>query len=113
MHVRVCGPLGCSGVQQHRGAAYVGSSWLLLRCGVDDPLDSSTVHMGNGLLGSILVAFVAKPEHVLVLTGSTCGGLFYTSSGWLQLGLQLLGECLEKGGWDLQGLQEQSEQEGS
>jgi Amt family ammonium transporter len=89
------------------GATYVGSSWLLLRCGVDDPLDSSTVHLGNGLLGTILVAFVAKPEHVLVLTGSTCGGLFYSSSGWLQLGLQLLGESQLEVAVGCSGQQEQ------
>lgn len=79
----------CSGIA---GALYTGSSQLLLRCGIDDPLDSSTVHLGNGLLGTILLAFFAKPEHVMALTGSPCGGVFYSSSGWLQLGLQLLGK---------------------
>ena len=39
----------------------------------------------------IMLAFVAKPEHVslLIPTGS-CGGVFYTSSGWVQLGMQVL-----------------------
>lgn len=80
----------CSGIA---GAIYTGVSTLLLRCGIDDPLDSSAVHLGNGLLGTLMLAFVAKPEHVLALTGSPCGGVFYSSTGWLQLGLQLMGEC--------------------
>lgn len=72
------------------GALYAGGSWLLLRCGIDDPLDSSAVHLGSGILGSIMVAFVANPKHVYALTGSPCGGVFYGHMGWLQLGLQLL-----------------------
>lgn len=72
------------------GALYAAGSWLLLRCGIDDPLDSSAVHLGSGALGSIMVAFVANPKHVYALTGSPCGGIFYARSGWLQLGLQLL-----------------------
>jgi Amt family ammonium transporter len=79
----------CSGIA---GAVYTGMSSLLLRCGIDDPLDSSAVHLCNGLLGTVMLAFVAKPEHVLALTGSPCGGVFYSSTGWLQLGLQLMGE---------------------
>ncbi|WIA39769.1 hypothetical protein OEZ86_005825 [Tetradesmus obliquus] len=81
----------CSGIA---GAIYTGVSTLLLRCGIDDPLDSSAVHLGNGLLGTLMLAFVAKPEHVLALTGSPCGGVFYSSTGWLQLGLQLMGVVL-------------------
>eukprot|EP00878_Enallax_costatus_P002895 GHUV01003089.1.p1 GENE.GHUV01003089.1~~GHUV01003089.1.p1 ORF type:complete len:545 (+),score=169.84 GHUV01003089.1:209-1636(+) len=73
------------------GALYTGISRILLLCGIDDPLDSSAVHLGNGLLGTILLAFFAKPEHVMALTGSPCGGIFYGSTGWLQLGLQLMG----------------------
>lgn len=72
------------------GVLYTGASWLLLRCGVDDPLDSSAVHFGSGMLGSIMVAFVANPKHVYALTGSPCGGVFYGHMGWIQLGLQLL-----------------------
>lgn len=73
------------------GALYAGGSWLLLRCGIDDPLDSSAVHLGSGILGSIMVAFVANPKHVYALTGSPCGGVFYGHMGWPQLGMQLLG----------------------
>ena len=67
-----------------------------LRCGVDDPLDSGAVHFGNGLLGTLMLAFFAKPSHVAALTGAEgCGGLFYAAprTGALQLGMQLLGEC--------------------
>lgn len=78
----------CSAVA---GALYAGASWLLLRVGIDDPLDSSAVHLGSGILGSIMVAFVANPKHVYALTGSPCGGVFYGPSGWVQLGMQLLG----------------------
>lgn len=97
------------------GAMYAGASWALLRIGIDDPLDSSAVHFGSGMLGSIMVAFVANPKHVYALTGTPCGGIFYGSSGWVQLGLQLMGIavvivfaggvawvmfwCLNKKGW--------------
>lgn len=60
--------------------------------GIDDPLDSSAVHLVNGVLGMLLVAFVSRPSHVDLLTGSPCGGIFYTSMGWLQLGMQVLGK---------------------
>lgn len=65
---------------------------LQLKLGVDDPLDSSAVHLVNGVLGEILLAFLARPQHVELLTGSACGGIFYTRMGWLQLGMQVLGE---------------------
>jgi hypothetical protein len=41
----------------------------------------------------MLLAFFAKPEHVKALAGTPCGGVFYTSRGWLQLGMQTLGGC--------------------
>jgi hypothetical protein len=50
------------------------------------------VHYGNGLLGTMMLAFMAKPSHVGALVGGPCGGVFYTSWGWLQLGMQTLGE---------------------
>jgi ammonia channel protein AmtB len=61
--------------------------------GIDDPLDSSAVHLVNGVLGMLLLAFVARPSHVQLLTNSPCGGIFYTRLGWLQLGMQVLGEA--------------------
>lgn len=76
------------------GATYPCMSFLLLRSGIDDPLDSSAVHLVNGVLGMLLLAFVARPSHVELLTGSPCGGIFYTKLGWLQLGMQVLGITL-------------------
>eukprot|EP00877_Chromochloris_zofingiensis_P005647 jgi/Chrzof1/15083/Cz09g26170.t1 len=72
------------------GAVYIFTSMLMLKLRIDDPLDSAAVHAGNGFLGMILVAFVAKPAHVAALTGTSCGGIFYTSAGWMQLAMQLL-----------------------
>jgi hypothetical protein len=40
----------------------------------------------------LLLAFVARPPHVQLLTNSPCGGIFYTRLGWMQLGMQTLGE---------------------
>eukprot|EP00878_Enallax_costatus_P013725 GHUV01014354.1.p1 GENE.GHUV01014354.1~~GHUV01014354.1.p1 ORF type:complete len:255 (+),score=56.87 GHUV01014354.1:90-767(+) len=76
------------------GVAYPITSHCLLKAGIDDPLDSSAVHLVNGVLGELLLSFLAKPDHVQMLTGSVCGGIFYTKSGWLQLGMQMLGKCL-------------------
>lgn len=63
-----------------------------LRLRIDDPLDSSAVHLVNGVLGMLLLSFVARPSHVELLTGSPCAGIFYTRTGWLLLGMQVLGE---------------------
>lgn len=76
------------------GACYIGFSHLMLKLGVDDPLDSGAVHFGNGLLGTMMLAFFAKPEHVSLLVGTPCGGVFYTSMGWLQMGMQTLAVVL-------------------
>lgn len=65
---------------------------LQLRLGIDDPLDSSAVHLVNGVLGMLLLSFVARPSHVDLLVGSPCAGIFYTRTGWLLLGVQVLGE---------------------
>jgi len=64
---------------------------------VDDPLDSGAVHFGNGLLGTMMLALFAKPEHVEALVGTPCGGVFYNKNGWLQLGMQTLGEWVGEG----------------
>lgn len=52
------------------------------------------MHLVNGVLGMLLLAFVARPPHVQLLTHSPCGGIFYTRLGWMQLGMQTLGEPL-------------------
>ncbi len=69
-----------------------------LKLGVDDPLDSGAVHYGNGLLGTMMLAFFAKPVHVAALVGTPCGGVFYSKTGWSQLGMQTLGERAEGAG---------------
>ncbi|WIA19506.1 hypothetical protein OEZ85_004117 [Tetradesmus obliquus] len=72
------------------GVVYPLSSHALLRLGIDDPLDSSAVHLVNGVAGLLLLSFMAKPHHVALLTGGSCGGLFYSTAGWAQLGIQVL-----------------------
>jgi Amt family ammonium transporter len=67
---------------------------LQLRLGIDDPLDSSAVHLVNGVAGLLLLSFMAKPHHVALLMDGSCGGLFYTRAGWSQLGIQVLGESI-------------------
>lgn len=34
--------------------------------GVDDPLDSSAIHCGSGVLGCLVSGFLAKPQYVMV-----------------------------------------------
>lgn len=73
------------------GGIYVGSSHLLVRLRVDDPLDASAVHLGNGALGCLFNGLFAKPEIVSQMSLGICGGVIYSSEGWLQLGVQVLG----------------------
>jgi Amt family ammonium transporter len=86
------------------GAGYIGLSRLLLRLRIDDPLDSAAVHFGSGTLGTLLLALAAKPSYVATLIPTNdkaaaaiaaggpqaCGGVFYSSLGWTQLGMQVL-----------------------
>jgi Amt family ammonium transporter len=65
---------------------------MQLKCRVDDPLESSAVHLGSGALGTLLLGFIARPEYVEALTGAQCGGAFYTGPhAGLQIGAQVLG----------------------
>ena len=80
------------------GAALVLSTWALEELGVDDPLDSVSVHGSCALVGLLGAAFLARPQHLDAYRGSQlnreCGGLFYLRfgrSGWEQLGIQLAG----------------------
>ncbi|GIL81282.1 hypothetical protein Vretimale_1094 [Volvox reticuliferus] len=73
------------------GLLYVGSSRLLVRLGIDDPLDSSAIHCGSGLLGVIVSGFLARPVYVRSMVGRSCGGLVYGTRGGVQLGMQMLG----------------------
>lgn len=73
------------------GLLYVLTSHMLVRMGVDDPLDSSAIHCGSGVLGCLVSGFLAKPQYVMAMLGKDCGGLVYGRNGGLQLGMQLLG----------------------
>ncbi|KAG2449195.1 hypothetical protein HYH02_005942 [Chlamydomonas schloesseri] len=73
------------------GLMYVGVSRLLVRMGVDDPLDSSAIHCGSGMLGVLVSGFLAKPSYVLEMVNCNCGGVVYATNGGMQLGMQLLG----------------------
>ncbi len=49
-----------------------------VRMGVDDPLDSSAIHCGSGVLGCVVSGFLAKPQYVMVSRagrGGTRAGL--------------------------------------
>lgn len=83
------------------GAVYVGLSRALVRLGIDDPLDSSVIHLGGGLLGTVLNGALARPEYAraVALGGDTehaCGGFVYGpgANGGTQLGMQLLGSVV-------------------
>lgn len=81
------------------GAALVLSARALEGLGVDDPLDSVSVHGSCALVGLLGAAFLARPELLEAYRGEElnreCGGLFYLgfrgSRGWTQLGVQLAG----------------------
>lgn len=60
--------------------------------GVDDPLDSSAIHCGSGILGVLVSGFLARPSYVMQMVGCNCGGVVYATNGGMQLGMQLLGE---------------------
>ncbi|EFJ47052.1 hypothetical protein VOLCADRAFT_92451 [Volvox carteri f. nagariensis] len=74
------------------GLLYVASSRLLVRLGIDDPLDSSAIHCGSGLLGVVISGFLARPSYVRSMVDKNCGGLVYGMNGGTQLGMQLLGK---------------------
>jgi ammonia channel protein AmtB len=44
--------------------------WLVLQLylRIDDPMDSAPVHLGSGILGTILIGFLARPSYVNALT---------------------------------------------
>lgn len=80
------------------GAVLVLSARFLENFGIDDPLDSVSVHGSCALVGLLGAAFLAKPQHLEAYRGaqlnSECGGLFYLKfgrRGWEQLGVQLAG----------------------
>lgn len=73
------------------GTVYFYSSRLMLRLQIDDPLDSGAVHMANGALSALLVGLFGNPDYLRLAQIDACGGVFYESQGWTQLGMQFLG----------------------
>ena len=79
-----------------------GSSWVprlslpnvQLWLQLDDPQDSTAVHLCAGIVGTLLNGMFAKPSYVSTLEGSQCGGFIYTSQGGRQLGTQILGKAI-------------------
>eukprot|EP01132_Coremiostelium_polycephalum_P010264 gene10264-12588_t len=74
---------------------YLGGSNLLLKLRIDDPLDSSPIHFGCGIWGTISVGlFATKNDTALVLKRQPYDinvyGLFH-GGGFQQLGIQILG----------------------
>lgn len=78
------------------GLLYVGGSYLLLYCKIDDAVDAIPVHLVNGIWGLIAVGLFATPTHLQAFYGrSEHPGWFYSlregdSDGRL-MGLQLIG----------------------
>lgn len=64
-----------------------GSSALLVRFRIDDPLDASGVHGACGLVGAILLGFFADPILTGRLRADAPAGIFVSctnlSSGWI------------------------------
>lgn len=65
---------------------------VLLYFKVDDPLDSTAVHVCAGLVGTLMNGAFAKPEYINALLGAQCGGFIYSPQGGRQLAMQILGE---------------------
>ena len=78
------------------GWVYVGSSMLLLKLKIDDPLEASPVHGFCGAWGTIAVGLLAKKEYVSSVYGVAMDdpvmtyGVFYGSNGRL-LAIQIIG----------------------
>lgn len=72
-------PYGALVIGIFAGLVFLGGSRLLMRVGIDDPLDASPVHLAAGLWGVIATGLL-----------STKTGLFYTGS-FYQLGVNVMG----------------------
>ena len=79
------------------GLSYVGCSRLMLYLQVDDPLDSTAVHLASGVIGTLLNGIFAKPSYVQALSTSQCAGLVYSWTGGKLLGMQFLGVTVSIG----------------
>ena len=72
------------------GGVYFGSSKLVLKLGVDDPLDAFAVHGACGFWGVVAVGLFASPDYGYNAEGAA--GLFYGGDlAGVLLGVQLAG----------------------
>ncbi|KYR02110.1 ammonium transporter [Tieghemostelium lacteum] len=72
---------------------YLGGSNLLLKLRIDDPLDSSAIHFGCGIWGTLAVGFFSTKNDISVILRRetvTVYGLL-NGGGFQQLGIQILG----------------------
>ncbi|GAM20042.1 hypothetical protein SAMD00019534_032170 [Acytostelium subglobosum LB1] len=71
---------------------YIGSSMLLIKLKIDDPLDSSPIHFTCGIWGALAVGLFATQFDLgqLLRRETNVYGLFY-GGGAQQLGVQVLG----------------------
>ncbi|EGG14437.1 ammonium transporter [Cavenderia fasciculata] len=73
---------------------YLGSSHLLLKKRIDDPLDNGPIHYSCGVWGALAVGLFATEKDVnkiLILRNPTHTYGLFTGGGIEQLGVQLLG----------------------
>jgi Amt family ammonium transporter len=82
-------PLGAIAVGVAAGALCAVAVGLKYRLGFDDSLDVVGVHLVGGIVGSLIIGFLATPTVTGILTGSGPAGLFY-GGGWSQLGKQTI-----------------------
>ena len=82
-------PLGAIGVGVAAGALCSLSVGLKYRLGFDDSLDVVAVHLVGGIVGSLIIGFLATPTVTGILTGNGPAGLFY-GGGLAQLGKQTI-----------------------
>jgi len=71
---------------------YLGGSNLLLKLRIDDPLDSSAIHLGCGIWGALSVGiFATQRELNVILRKETSVYGLFLGGGFEQLGIQVLG----------------------
>mmetsp|Transcript_30683 Transcript_30683/g.86761 ORF Transcript_30683/g.86761 Transcript_30683/m.86761 type:complete len:605 (+) Transcript_30683:309-2123(+) len=85
-------PYGAFVIGLMAGATYAGTSWLMLRFNIDDPVDAVAVHLANGILGLLMAGLFAMPEALVKAgyTSSSSCGAFYGCGG-AQFGVQVVG----------------------
>jgi Amt family ammonium transporter len=82
-------PLGALVVGVAAGALCAMAVGLKYKLGFDDSLDVVGVHLVGGVVGSLIIGFLATPTVTGILTGDGPAGLFY-GGGLTQLGKQTI-----------------------